>query len=210
MKIWHRSRKMDLGKTLLVWHHRAVSRFFMKIATWLLGGFVCGMLTSIFFAAIGSYEIAQGAARIVFIVVFIAGVAGSYLRNVHYGLEYRIMERGLGNVKPLLGTHAAGHIIGLSDDALGGRTEYILWSEIREVKEEEGTLIAILKNDQRILLGIAPVVSLSSTSDGGGTRVAHGGKYKPFSRDEKLDRDATRLIVQKAREARKSAASSPK
>jgi len=198
MKLWRRGKKIDLGETLVVWHHRAVNRFTMKIFTWLLGGFVSGMLTAILLAAFGFADIAQIAARIVFFLVFIAGAAGSFYRNVYFGLEYRLTDRALVSVRPQLGTQVIGQLFGGSERPFAHHLEYINLEEVKDLSEEEGNLLATLKQDRGSLtLGIAPVVSLKSS---GSVRKAHGGA---FSRDDELDKEAIRLIMQKAREAKR-------
>ena len=71
MKIWHKTKKEEFGHINLVWRHKATGRFCMKIATWMLGGFVFGMVTAIAVDTAGLHELSLSAARTVFFIVFV-------------------------------------------------------------------------------------------------------------------------------------------
>ena len=145
MKSWYRAdHRTELGKTLLSWRQKATNKFFSKIITWLLGAFVFGMLTAILLASIGAIELAQNAARIVFFIIFICGLINAYLRNMVHGLEYRITEKALVHFRPFFGFEKMDPVNVRSLPFLRSRIEYMPWQEIKEIKDENETLLIIL------------------------------------------------------------------
>jgi hypothetical protein len=204
MKVWQRSKKeTDFGRVLLIWRHRASGRFFSKIFSWLLGGFVMGLLASILFDTIGLEDQAIHAGRIVFFAVFIIGVISAFFRNLVYGLHYRITQKALLHIRPLCGIEAwsgAGKCCFLDD-----RTEYLPWEQIKSVDESEGNLVLTLKDDNVVNLGVVPVRALwVPTADGSMEKRAPAKGM--WSRSAQLDKEALKLVLQKAREIKKAAA----
>ncbi|MBN2355240.1 hypothetical protein JXO59_03965 [candidate division KSB1 bacterium] len=205
MKVWQKDRKSDFGVTLLEWRHRAVGRFIMKIGSWLLGAFVMGLLAAIALHAIGQDAIAQNGARIAFVVVFIIGVLSAFYRHIYYGLHYQIREKALVSVRPICGFETLISRTSQVDKAFGTKLEYLPWSQIKDVKEEKGNLLLLIKDYQDPLkIGVAPVRALQSSvsEEKSGPRLNSGGI---FGKDINLDKEAIRLIIQKIREAKKSA-----
>lgn len=205
MKVWQRgSTETDFGPLLLIWRHRATGRFYGKIFSWLLGGFVMGLLASIFFNAIGLGELSLRAGRILFFLVFILGVISAFFRYVIYGLHYRITQKGLLHVRPLCGIEKlrpAGEKL-----LRGDRIEFLPWDEVKSAGEAGGVLTLTLKEGQLVELGVVPVLALwLLTADGGmEKRTSAEGGWKSSA---ELDKESLKLIVQKIRDLKKSSAS---
>jgi len=202
MKLWQRgSLETDFGPLLLIWRHRAAGRFYSKIFSWLLGGFVLGLLASITFNAIGLGGFSLSAGRITFFVVFILGVVSAFFRNLAYGLDYRITQKALLHVRPLCGIErlrpAGGKL------RKGDRIDYLPWEEIKSVNEAGGALALTLKEGQVVELGVDPVLALwLPTPDGGmEKRTSAQGGWKSSA---ELDKEAHKLIVQKIRDLKKN------
>ena len=194
MKQWQKGKKEDIGETLLSWQHKATQRFFMKIGTWLLTGFVAGILASIIMATINQANAAQFVARFVFWLVFISGTTSSYYRNIHNGLEYRISEKALVSVKPVCGIVSIDKWLNSINSFFQQRIFYIPWKEIDELKDENGTIIVNLKNNRGSFeLGVSPILSLTVQENK--TSTQHDSKD--------LDKESIRLILQKARDAKR-------
>ncbi len=201
MKTWQKVKNKDFGKPIFIWRYRAINRFFTKIFTWLLGGFVTGILTSIFFLAVGLPDVSLAAARIVFFVVFIFGLISAFFRNVYYGLEYRITETALVHVKPMCGIESIGRILGSVEKPFGQQFEYISWERTKELKDENNTFMMILKdNEEATIIGVAPVAGYCNV----GENEAPVYFPKLFVSDEKVNKTVLKQIVQKARDARKA------
>ena len=205
MKLWQRgSLTTDFGPLLLIWRHRASGRFFSKIYSWLLGGFVMGLLASILFDAIGLGGFSLYAGRITFFVVFILGVLSAFFRNLAYGLDYRITRNALLHVRPLCSIES----LLPADGKLrkGDRIDYLPWEEIKSVNEAGGALSLTLKEGQVVELGVVPVLALWLPTPEGGIekRTSAQGGWKSSA---ELDKEALKLIVQKIRDLKKSTTS---
>ncbi|HOT96841.1 MAG TPA: hypothetical protein PLN61_01455 [bacterium] len=203
MKVWQRSKKMEFGKTLLIWRHRAAGRFGGKIFSWLLSGFVLGLLGAVLLNALGmEAQASQFAGRVIFFTVFILGCISAWFRNLVYGLHYRITPQALLYVRPLCGIEAlrSGELLHRGD-----RIEFIPWDEIKSVDEMDGALALTLRNGAQISIGVTPVIALwTPTADGGmEKRIPLGG---PGKKSTPLDKEALKLILQKIREIKKTAA----
>jgi hypothetical protein len=206
MQIWQRSDKgSDLGTTLLVWRHRDVGRFISKIFSWLLGGFVLGLLTAILCDFFGIPN-ETGYARVLFFVVFIGGVIGAFFHNLVYGLHYRVTDKALLYVRPLFGIESAQES-GLVRRP-GDRIEYLPWEQIKSAEEAEGGLFLHMKDDKTVRLGVTPVVAVwLPTADGGmEKRTSAQGLWH---RSAALDKETLKLVIQKIRDIKKSAAARP-
>ncbi len=194
---------------MLVWRHRSISRFFMKNATWLLGGYVTGILTSIIIDTLGEPVFAQKVGRVAFLLVFVFGVVNAFFQNVLNGMEFRISEKALLSVKSLFGVEATGNLLESIGRLLGQHAEFILWNEIKEIKDEQKTVMIVMKEDDSVAtIDISSVLRLDVfTADGKKeTRASRNGKLAILSKDEKFDQEAMRLILQKARDAKRQAA----
>lgn len=205
MKNWHRLFNKDLGSRLYSWRHKSPSRFFMKILTWLLGGFVFGILAAIFFDVIGLVEIAQNAARIVFFITFLSGVVNAFYRFIINGVEFIIMQKGLVAIKPVSGLEKLAKLIERFFPRLN-KSEYLEWQEIKEIKEGNGELYVVLEEGaEEFSLGVSPCLSVTAyNEDGiGKTRESPGGRLPLFYSNPEFDKDVLRRAVQKARFAKK-------
>ncbi len=201
MKAWQKQKNEDLGKPLFIWRHRAVNRFFTKIFTWILGGFVSGILTSIFFLAMGLPDYSLIAARIVFFVVFILGVISAFFRNVYYGIEYRITEKAIAHVKPMYGIESIGKTLGSEEKPFGQQVEFIAWEKAKEMKEQENSFVMVLKEkEETVIIDVAPVASYCNV----GENEVPVNFPKLFVSDEKLNKTVLKQVVQKARDAKKA------
>ncbi len=204
MKVWQRSKNREFGKTQLIWRHRAAGRFAGKIFSWLLSGFVLGLLGAVFLNGLGmEAHTAQYAGRVVFFAVFVVGCISAWFRNLVYGLHYRITPQALLFVQPLCGIEALRS--GGEQLLRGDRVEFIPWEEIKSADETEGALTLTLKDGYQISVGVTPVNALwTPTADGGmEKRIPLGGAGK---QNGPLDKEALKLILQKIREIKKSAA----
>ena len=200
MKTWQKAKNEDLGRPLFIWRHRAISRFLTKIFTWLLGGFVSGILTAIFFAAIGLPEVAQLAARIVFFVVFILGLISAFFRNVYHGIEYRITDKAIVHIKPWCGIESINRILGSEEKPFGQQVEFIGWEKAKEMKDQENSLVMVLKEkEDTVTIGVAPVASYCNVVE----NTAPVSFPKLFVSDEKVNKAVLKQVVQKARDAKR-------
>lgn len=205
MKVWKKASKAQVGETVFVWRHRATNRFFLKIGSWLLGGFVFAILTSIIISIFPHPPkyIEDQIPWIVFFIVFAAGIVNAFVRNIYNGLEFRIFKNGIAAVKPQFGFEVLGFDKKDGLHPFGDRYEYIPWNEIKEIKDREDGLELVLKNGQDdIPLTVSPVVSYFEPA--GNMVLAHNGAIKFFSQDAKVDKDVLRLVLQKSREARRN------
>ena len=201
MKAWQKQKNEDLGRPLFIWRHRAISRFFTKIFTWLLGGFVSGIMTSIFFLAIGLPDLSLLAARVVFFVVFIFGVISAFFRNVYHGIEYRITDKAIVHVKPWSGIESIGRFFGSEEKPFGQQAEFISWERTKEIKDQENSLVLVLKDkEDTVVAGVAPVASYLNVVE----NKAPVNFPKLFVSDEKVNKTVLKQVVQMARDAKRS------
>ena len=203
MRVWLRSnRQTDFGKNLLIWRHRAVNRFVGKIFSWLLGGFVMGLLASILLNGLGLGNHSLFAGRLVFFLVFIAGVISAIFHNLIYGLEFRITQKALLHVRPLFSFLSGGRPAERCHPF--DRVEFIPWEEIKSVDESAGALAITLKQGYQLSLGVTPLLSLWTLAVNGvlEKHVPTAGIKK---QDGKGDKEALKLIVQKIRDISKTA-----
>jgi len=137
-------------------------------------------------------------ARIVFFVVFIVGVIAAFFRNIYYGLEFRVTEKALVQPNSFFGSAITRP--GADTDPVGPRAEYIPWEIVKEIADQEGTLLLPIKDHQEPLaIGVAPVAGYSPA-----TPEEAAGFPKLFKHNEKLDKEALKKVVQKARDAKKA------
>ena len=204
MKIWKKIKKEETGDTLFTWRHRATSRFFMKIGSWVLGGFVFAIFAAIvisIFPRPPKY-VEDQIPWFVFFIVFFMGLTNAFIRNIYNGLEFRIMKNGIGNVKPRYGFELLGFDKKEGLHPFGEYYEVISWDDIKEIKEQDNGILLNIKNTQDPLpVMVSPVVSYFESA--GEMVLAHKGALKFFSRDAQADKEAQRLVVQKARDAKR-------
>ncbi len=202
MKIWKNARSWTFGDTILSWRHRDASRFFWKILSWLLGGFVFGILTSIFFLAIKRPEYAQQTARLVFFVVFLAGVLSNFLRAVIYGFKYSITPTALVYSHPFFGWEKLGALLGSQDKPFRQTYYFMPWEEVKEIKEHAKGVALVLKNEEVLEIPVVSVLKLTVNLN----LNKPERKEKGASKSEKsaYDKAVQRMVLQTAREARKN------
>jgi hypothetical protein len=207
MKIWRKRKNFQLGNDLFIWRHRAVSRFATKSGTWLLAGFVMGILTSIFFAAVGFADIAQKAARIVFWLVFIGGVIDAFLRYVWFGVEYRINQKALLFVKSYINRSDFNNIPEDGRQPMGNRVYSIPWKEIDDIKPEDKKIVVVLKeNAGTFELGVSPTIGYALLLDGqiNKTRTLQKQGFLFSGKDAELDNETRQYILKSYREVRRA------
>jgi len=203
MKVWQRSKEREFGKILLMPAEDSAGRFAGKIFSWLLSGFVLGLLAAVLCDAVGLSAESLLAGRIVFFAVFIIGTISAWLRNVVYGLQYRITPKALLYVRPLCGFEA---LCGRGEQLRrGDRLEIIPWDQIKSVDEAEGALALTLRDGYQISVGVTPVIALwTPTADGAmEKRISLEGRGQ---KSTQLDKESLKLILQKIRDIKKSAA----
>jgi|GEM_PF-513061 len=222
MKMWDKSKTDDFGSILVGWRHRSTSRFFSKIFSWLLGAFVFGLLTSIFFLAIGMSHLSQPAARIVFFVFFIPGIVSSYFRTIVNGIEYWITESAIVQLRPFSGFEKLNEMLGSPEHPFRRRYFSIPWSQVKDIKtdisskdqfysflglrqtkdmkENDMSKLSLeLTSDAAVEVPVKPVVKLSYYLEKQTKEKRKHHDAKPSD----LDSEAMRTILQKAREANK-------
>lgn len=206
MKIWHRSKGENFGQTLLAWRHQSTGRFINKIGSWLLGGFVMGILASIFFKMIGLADLGLYAGRAVFFLVFFLGVLSAFFRNIVHGLEYRITEKALLHVQPLCGIESLTKFVAAALRMRWERVTFLPWEEIKSVQDQEGHLHLTLKGDTTVSIQVTPVRSIDIASGGNAfEQRTHDRGF--FGHDAGFDKETVKLIVQRIRDIKKQAAS---
>ncbi len=201
MKIWKNSKSWTFGDIILSWRHCDVSRFFWKKLSWLLGGFVFGILTSIFFLAIKQPDYAQPMARVVFFVVFLTGVASNFYRAVVYGFKYSITPTALVYSHPFFGYEKLGALLGTRDKPFRQTYYYMPWEEVKEIREHPKGIALVLKNEEVLEIPVVSVKKLTVNLNlNQPTR-----KEKGASKSERFayDKAVQRMVLQTAREARK-------
>lgn len=198
MKFWHKSKSMNFGNIVLRWRHRDVRRFYYKILSWILAAFIGGIFTSIICAALGIFEQALLLSRIMFLVVFVVGTANSYFIYVVFGSETRLTERALVVVRPVIGHVPLAERLGSPTAPFAARYDYLPWEEIKDVKEQDGQLLLILKKDlQEVQIGVTPVAFVArETAERSSSESLRGA-------DDARDREILKSIVQKVRELRR-------
>jgi hypothetical protein len=198
MKFWHKSKSMNFGNIVFRWRQRNTNRFYYKILSWVLAAFIGGIFSSIICAALGIFEHALLLSRITFLIIFVAGCINSYFIYVVYGSECRLTERALVVVRPVIGHIPLAERLGTPIEPFAARYDYLPWEEIKDVKEQEGQLLLILKKDlQEVQIGVTPVAFVARESaERSSSESLRGG-------DENRDKEILKLIVQKVRELKR-------
>ena len=206
MKIWKKATTWIFNDTVLSWRHRDFSKFFWKIFSWLLGGFVFGILASITFIAVNRPEYAQTTARLVFFVVFLVGIVSNYFRAVIAGYKYIITKKALIYSHPFFGWEKLGHLFGSKEKPFRQTFYYVDWIDVKELREHAKGIELVLKNDDVLEIPVISVVKLALNLNLKGPERREKGATK----SEKLayDKAVQQIILQAARDARKSALNS--
>jgi hypothetical protein len=160
MKAWKKSRNLSrFGEPYIIWYHKAVNRFVVKIFTWLLSAFVAGILTALVCHHLNLVDAGQTLARIVFFLVFITGIIDALLENIVIGVDYRVTDKALLHVKPFFLLKPVFGLFGNKVASLAQRVEYIEWPEVESYKQdpEKPALSVELKKSQMVQVGVAPV-----------------------------------------------------
>lgn len=198
MKFWHKSKSMNFGNTVFRWRHRDTRRFYYKILSWILAAFIGGIFASILCTALGIFEQALLLSRITFLVILVVGVANSYFIYVVFGSEVRLTERALVMVRPVIGHIALAERLGTPAEPFAARFDYLPWEEIKDVREQDGQLLLILKQDLlEVRIGVAPVAFVArDIAEPSGGEALRGG-------DSSKDKEILKSIVLKVRELKR-------
>lgn len=201
MKLWNKTLNGDFGEIILTWRYRDVGRFVGKIFSWLLGAFVFGILTSIFFAAIQKADMAQPLARLVFFVVFITGVVSNFFRAVVYGYQFKITEKAMVTPHPFFGWEKLGIILGSEEKPFRHVNYFLNWADTKEIREIDNGIVVVLKNENEIELAIQNVTELTLNLN----LKKNEPRAKGSSKSDKLayDKAVAKIVLQTAREARR-------
>lgn len=207
MKFHRLDQDLDIGTPLLMWRHRASDRFFYKIFSWLLGGFVFGILASIIVGWIfGLPDASLPIARIVFFGVFIIGVAKSFLLYIIHGVEYQITDTGLVHFKPPFGWDALDRLL---QPILSPKVAFIQWEEVKEITELHGDMLFTFndgRKDSKInIQHLLQHKVLDQNFVNSFTADQRSAKARPTKNPDKYGNSTSKLILQSAREARKRA-----
>ncbi len=203
MKLWNKIFNGDFGDTILTWRYRDVGRFVGKIFSWLLGAFVFGILTSIFFAAIQQPDVALPMARLVFFIIFIIGIVSNFFRALVYGYHFKITQQAIVMAHPFFGWEQLGFLLGSKEKPFRHIDYYLKWQDIKEFRESENGITLILKKDEEIEILIKNVTELTLNLN----LRKNEPRAKGSSKSEKLayDKAVAKIVVQAAREARRDA-----
>lgn len=205
MKIWQKTRNWDFGQTLLEWRHRDAGRFSGKIFSWLLGAFVFGILTSIFFAAVGQADWAQPWARLVFFVILFLGVASNFYRCIIHGLNYKITQKAMVHVHPYIGWEKLTALLGRLMPAFATSYFTINWLTVKEIREQKNGILIILQDGQEAPVPVIPVsivtLNLKLNSPEPRSKNRHKADQAAY------DKEILRMVIKAAREAHKAAIS---
>ncbi|MBN1466317.1 hypothetical protein JXA02_11175 [candidate division KSB1 bacterium] len=206
MKMWNKTTKADFGKVILTWRHRDAGRFFGKIFSWLLGAFVFGILTSIFFAAIQLPDIALPAARIVFFIVFIFGLVNDLFRAIVNGYEYRITQKAIVYSHPFYGWERLGVLLGSAEKPFRQIYRYFFWQELKEIRELDHGILLVHRNENEIEVPVQNVIKLVMNLNLNKPEPKAKGSTK--SEKTAYDKAVLRIVLQAARDARRDAINS--
>ena len=151
MKVWQKTKKNEFDEFVFGWRVRSTGRFLSKIFSWLLGAFVVGLLTSIFFLLLNAPHLSQPVARVLFFIFFILGIVSNFYRAVVNGIEYRMTADALVQVHPFCGFVKINSLI--SSGLYPFRTEYfyIPWENIKNISNEPGKIQLIEKESESII-----------------------------------------------------------
>jgi len=201
MKIWEKTTAWIFGDIILSWRHRDFAKFFWKIFSWLLGGFVFGILAALFFIAIHRPDYSQPTARLVFFIVFLTGVISNFMRAVTYGYKYIVTPDALIYSHPFFGWEPLGKILGSENKPFRHTYYYVNWEEVKEIREHPKGVTIVLKNEE--VLDV-PVINVSKLAVNLNLKSPEH-KEKGASKSEKLayDKAVQRIVLQAVREARK-------
>lgn len=202
MKIWEKTTTWIFGDTILSWRQRDIAKFFWKIFSWLLGGFVFGILAAIFFIAVHRPEYSQPTARLVFFIVFLAGVISNFMRAVIYGYKYTITPNALIYSHPFFGWEPLGKILASGEKPFRQTYYYVVWNEVKEIREHPKGVTIVQKNEEVLDIPVVDVIKLAVNLN----LKRPERKEKGASKSEKLayDKAVQRIVLQAARETRKN------
>lgn len=201
MKLWNKTLNWEFGDTILTWRYRDAGRFGGKIFSWLLGAFVFGILTSIFFAAIHKADLALPLARLVFFVVFIVGVTSNLFRALIYGYQFKITQQAIVMPYPFFGWEKLGILLGSEEKPFRLLHYYLNWQDIKEIRDAENGIVLVLKNENEIEIIIKNVTELTLNLN----YRKNEPRAKGSSKSEKLayDKAVAKIILQAARETKR-------
>ncbi len=199
MKTWKNIKDVQDHKSLFVWRHRNINQFYSKIFTWLLGGFVAGILTSLFFLTISMPDLSLPTARIAFFIVTVAGIISSFYRAVVNGLEYRLTDKGVVHIHPYVGIEPLAEAMG-KIKVFSPKYEFIPWTEVREISDEDEEFILVMKEKEPVNIGVSPLAMYNDYE----TESEPVIFTKWFEKKNPAFSSVLKLIVKKGREAKKN------
>ncbi len=201
MKMWLKSNTLPSAPAIVEWRRRDLGRFGNKVFSWLLGAFVFGILTSIFFLAVGLPDTAQPAARVVFFAVLIAGLISSAFHCLIKGLWYQITPGGIVHVHPYFGWQE--RIEEKGTRFFKPHFYSLPWEQVKEIREHKNGLLLILSEDDQTFVPVEPTIKL--TMDLSRNRPEAPQKSRAQNDRPSFQKEALRIVIKAAREAHKAA-----
>ena len=206
MSYWLKTKNQDVGNILLSWRHRSVSRMFIRILTWLLTAFVFALLLAIILAPFDPNDTVQPYVRIFFFLILVYGIISSFWSNVYEGQEYAVSDKALLSKQSLWKGGFIMYLLRKKIMQSNKYTEHIPWEQISSTSKTDKHLQLNFKEGGNITVGVIPVLDLirmkeDSQASGRVTRTIHGFWDRITKVDEKLDKDALKLIVEKTQSA---------
>ena len=202
MKIWIKTKAWNVGVVIVSWWQSDITNFFWKIFSWLLGGFVFGILAAIFFIAVHRPDYAQPTARQVFFIVFLTGVLSNFFRAAFYGYKSTVTPDALVYSHPMFGWEPLGKILGSEEKPFLQSYFYVPWKEVKEISEHPKGVTIVLKSEEVLDVPVVDVLKLAVNLN----LKRPERKEKGASKSEKLayDKAVQRIVLQASREARKN------
>ncbi|MBN1542794.1 hypothetical protein JW992_11665 [candidate division KSB1 bacterium] len=208
MKVWKKTRNQDFGALIQSWRHKNTERFWMRILTWILTGFVFALATSIMLGNLLGLEpdLTQCLARIVFFVTVIIGIIDSYFSNIVLGVETRLYEKALVQVQPPVVLEWLAFLQKRPQPRIGYKYEYLPLAMIKSVQLEKNELVINLTGAGSVSqsLPVIPVVSYHLFSGGQQKElVAPVSRYKLTAKDSKFSNQAVASILSGIKEVKR-------
>ncbi|MDZ7724715.1 MAG: hypothetical protein U5R06_18375 [candidate division KSB1 bacterium] len=146
-----KNQKNEYDEYVFGWRVRSTGRFLSKIFSWLLGAFVIGLLTSIFFLLLNAPHLSQPMARVLFFIFFFLGIASNLFRDIVNGIEYRMTQNALVQVHPFCGFNKINSLIGSNTYPFRTEYFYIPWKNIKDIKDKTGKIQLIEKETDSMI-----------------------------------------------------------
>jgi hypothetical protein len=201
MSYWIKGNDTDLGKILVSWRHRSVSRMFIRILTWLLMAFVLSLLFAIVAAPFDPHDNVHPFVRSFFFLVLLYGIISAFLGNVYQGQQYSISERALISNQPIW---KGGFLMVWLRVRLGIAHKYIEhlpWDKISNVSKADKHMQIEFSDDGNLSIAVSPVLEFVRVGESGKmvTRRIDGFWARLFEDNKKLNSNAMQHIMETAR-----------